>query len=88
MLTSKEDIEALKRQLILHPSYLNIVESMEEDIEVLKILKDKKVDIGLVDYTTLEFYNARFSIYETDRCLTEDEFYKIKSWVRTINTYE
>ena len=69
MLTSKEDIEALKRQLILHPSYLNIVESMEEDIEVLKILKDKKVDIGLVDYTTLEFY-------------------KIKSWVRTINTYE
>ena len=29
----KDKIEALKRQLILHPSYLTIIEELEKDLE-------------------------------------------------------
>ena len=35
----KDKIEALKRQLILHPSYLTIIEELEKDLELLEILK-------------------------------------------------
>lgn len=38
-MTSKEKIDALKKQLILHPSYLNIIEEIEKDLKVLEILK-------------------------------------------------
>ena len=35
----KDKIEALKRQLILHPSYLTIIEEIEKDLELLDIIK-------------------------------------------------
>ena len=38
----KDKIEALKRQLILHPSYLTIIEEIEKDLELLDIIKKKK----------------------------------------------
>ena len=43
-MTKKDKIEALKRQLILHPSYLTIIEEIEKDLEVLECFKkiDKK----------------------------------------------
>ena len=47
---SKEKIDALKKQLILHPSYLNIIEELEKDLEVLEILKEhiifKNIEYG------------------------------------------
>ena len=56
----KEKIEALKRQLILHPSYLTIIEELEKDLELLDIIKFliKKGDIAVnsdlfVDYPEL-----------------------------------
>ena len=43
-MTKKDKIESLKRQLILHPSYLTIIEEIEKDLEVLECFKkiDKK----------------------------------------------
>lgn len=43
-MTNKNKIEALKRQLILHPSYLTIIEEIEKDLEILECFKkiDKK----------------------------------------------
>ena len=38
-MTKKDKIEALKRQLILHPSYLTIIEEIEKDLELLDIIK-------------------------------------------------
>ena len=56
-MTSKE---ALERQLILHPSYLTIIEELENDLELLDIIKFliKKGDIVVnpdlfVDYPEL-----------------------------------
>ena len=56
----KDKIEALKRQLILHPSYLTIIEELEKDLELLDIIKFliKKGDIAVnsdlfVDYPEL-----------------------------------
>ena len=56
----KDKIEALKRQLILHPSYLTIIEELEKDLELLDIIKFliKKGDIVVnsdlfVDYPEL-----------------------------------
>ena len=43
-MTKKDKIEALKRQLILHPSYLTIIEEIEKDLEILECFQkiDKK----------------------------------------------
>ena len=38
-MTKKDKIEALKRQLILHPSYLTIIEEIEKDLERLESLE-------------------------------------------------
>ena len=43
-MTNKNKIEALKRQLILRPSYLTIIEEIEKDLEILECFQkiDKK----------------------------------------------
>lgn len=43
-MTNKNKIEALQRQLILHPSYLTIIEEIEKDLEILECFQkiDKK----------------------------------------------
>ena len=38
-MTKKDRIEALKRQLILHPSYLTIIEEIEKDVDRLESLE-------------------------------------------------
>ena len=40
----KDKIEALKRQLILHPSYLTIIEEIEKDLDIFECFQkiDKK----------------------------------------------
>ena len=50
MTSRKEKIEALKRQLILHPSYLNIIEELEKDLHKLEQLEDieKELEIDLL----------------------------------------
>lgn len=43
-MTNKNKIEALKRQLILHPSYLTIIEEIEKDLDIFECFQkiDKK----------------------------------------------
>ena len=44
-MTNKNKIEALKRQLILHPSYLTIIEEIEKDLERLEKLEKENQEL-------------------------------------------
>ena len=51
-MTNKEKADTLKRQLILHPSYLNIIEELEKDLEILEQYKNIEKELG-IDLITL-----------------------------------
>lgn len=57
-MTNKEKIEALKRQLILHPSYLNIIEELEKDLNLLEILKSNIIHWSVKYGTNFDEYNV------------------------------
>ena len=69
----KDKIEALKRQLILHPSYLTIIEELEKDLELLEILK-KHYNINSLTVSLDSFISI--TINKTDK-----DFEKIKEWL-------
>ena len=69
----KDKIEALKRQLILHPSYLTIIEEIEKDLELLEILK-KHYNINSLTISLDNFISI--TINKTDK-----DFEKIKEWL-------
>lgn len=90
-MTKKDKIEALKRQLILHPSYLTIIEEIEKDLEVLECFKkiDKK---ELKDFIEAQI---RYALNENTwlsacNCDLEKEkptkhLIKIKEWLENDN---
>ena len=90
-MTKKDKIEALKRQLILHPSYLTIIEEIEKDLEVLECFKkiDKK---ELKDFIETQI---RYALNENTwlsacNCDLEKEkqtkhLIKIKEWLENDN---
>ena len=51
-MTNKNKIEALKRQLILHPSYLTIIEEIEKDLDLLSrlVVENGLLKKDLIDY--------------------------------------
>lgn len=53
---------------------------IEEDLEVLEILKNKNVDIDLIKNIMKD--NRKFECYP-DENLTEEEFNKIKEWLES-----
>ena len=61
----KDKIEALKRQLILHPSYLTIIEEIEKDLEVLQIIKN------VFNYKTTQKFVDNMS---------KEDFLKVQKW--------
>ena len=69
----KDKIEALKRQLILHPSYLTIIEELEKDLELLEILK-KHYNVNSLTVSLDSFISI--TINKTDK-----DFEKIKEWL-------
>ena len=76
-MTKKDKIEALKRQLILHPSYLTIIEEIEKDLEMLEILK-KHYNINSLTVSLDSFISI--TINKTDK-----DFEKIKEWLEKWN---
>ena len=92
-MTKKDKIEALKRQLILHPSYLTIIEEIEKDLEVLECFKkiDKK---ELKDFIEAQI---RYALNENTwlsacNCDLEKEkptkhLIKIKEWLENEEIY-
>ena len=51
---------------------------IEEDLEVLEILKNKNVDVDLIKNIMKD--NRKFECYPDDN-LTQEEFNKIKEWL-------
>lgn len=84
-MTNKEKIEALKRQLILHPSYLTIIEELGKDLDVLEILKkqikitEDREDTGFGNYTMTYYLNI------TSHGLDFAQFNKIREWLNNDN---
>ena len=101
-MTKKDKIEALKRQLILHPSYLTIIEEIEKDLERLESLerenellkKDLKEYQEYIKKGVEEHYKDFMSDY--DLLLQEyQELYKrlevldiLKKWVLVNETHD
>lgn len=92
MIDSKEALVQIKNHLyailkeeapeLIH-HYDNKFAIVEKDLEVLEILKSKKVPIDIVknciDYNRgYKFYNIGWL---QDRALTEEEYRKIKEWM-------
>lgn len=82
-MTSKE---ALKRlcscSMLKHDTTKQYAEVIENDLEVLEILKNKKVDIVRLSMCDcVEMYNCYFK-YATELRLTKEEFNKIKEWLK------
>ena len=74
-MNSRDKIEALKMQLILHPSYLTIIEEIEKDLEVLEILKRHSTRLDEEDWNTNIFNGID---YED---LDDKESKIIKEWL-------
>lgn len=53
---------------------------IEEDLEVLEILKNKNVDVDLIKNIMKD--NRKFECYPDDN-LTQEEFNKIKEWLES-----
>lgn len=70
-MNNRDKIEALKRQLILHPSYLTIIEEIEKDLEVLEKIKKEAI--------IQEHYKKGYGRYYTAGI--EEFFNKIKEWL-------
>ena len=70
-MNNRDKIEALKRQLILHPSYLTIIEEIEKDLEVLEKIKKEAI--------IQEHYKKGYGRYYTVGI--EEFFNKIKEWL-------
>ena len=71
----KDKIEVLKRQLILHPSYLTIIEEIEKDLEVLEILKKHSTRLDEEDWNNNIFNGIDYE------CLDDEESKIIKEWL-------
>ena len=77
-MTKKDKIEALKRQLILHPSYLTIIEEIEKDLDLLA-----KLEKVIQDYCYIDDFPQgkviRMFVDENEES-NEADFYLLK-WV-------
>jgi hypothetical protein len=59
------------------------LELLNEAIEVLEIIKVKQVDIEFIGLCAdEERYNRAFVPEDDDRKLTQDEFDKVKAWLK------
>ena len=59
------------------------LELLNEAIEVLEIIKVKQVDIEFIGLCAdEERYNHAFLLEYNDRKLTQDEFDKVRSWLK------
>ena len=74
-MTSKEALQNIRNYRIEIIKNLDII---EEDLEVLEILKRKSVDIHLIKEIMLD--KIEFDCYPYDN-LTNEEFNKIKEWL-------
>lgn len=92
MINSKEALKQIKNHLyailkleapeLIH-HYDNKFAIVEKDLEVLEILKEKKVDVGYLLNEECESYGD-YNSYQScrqERILTEDEFSKVKEWL-------
>jgi len=72
-MTNKEKIETLKKQLILHPSYLNIVEEIEKDLKCGETCK-KMLNMILQSFkVSIDRFKNSFK--------NEREFEMFKGWL-------
>lgn len=79
---SKEALSKIKnilREDEFSWDYIEELEKIEEDLNVLEILKNKKVNVMVLDHlNNVKQYNEW---RVNDRSLTEEEFKKLKEWV-------
>lgn len=97
-MTRKEDLKILleyfyyqgKTPIIPKEQVKFILNNLEKDLEVLEILKDKKVNIPYLhslfeqedDETIVWYYNLGLEKEEPRmKKITIDDFYKIKEWL-------
>ena len=88
-MTSLESIKYLKENKRRHWLEGDLskgsLESIENDLKVLEILKEKQVDISLLmDSPNVGHYNRNYEhsrIIYLQRALTQEEFNQIKDWI-------
>lgn len=71
---------SVKKQLEINEG----LNELEKDVEVMEILKSKRVDISRLDFAPrVEVYNS-YPYYKnaTELHLTQEEFYLIKEWLK------
>ena len=63
----------------------NLYKIIEQAIEVLEIIKVKQVDIEFIGLCVdEERYNRAFVPEDDDRKLTQDEFGKVRAWLKNV----
>lgn len=89
-MTSKEALERIKNTIIVRRNYNRVVsifnqeeiETIEKDLEILEILKNKVVDITILYFSTcIEVYNCGFANKPKFQ-LTQEEYTKLKEWLK------
>lgn len=87
--TSKEVLDGLHRlclkgtDMVYWGMVRHMVEQIEKNLDVLEIIKEKKVDVGYLLNEECESYGD-YNSYQScrqERILTEDEFSKVKEWL-------
>ena len=90
-MTSKEALEKIKHIKIGNPKGCSIlwdeyekeISTIEKDLDILEIIKNKRVDVSFLSYArSLDEYNA-FTYHgdENDVILAQGEFDLIKEWL-------
>ena len=91
-MTKKDKIEALKRQLILHPSYLTIIEEIEKDLERLESLEREnellKKDLKEYQAHIKKGVEEHYKDFMSDYDLLLQENYELNKKIRDIRNIE